>query len=139
MSKLKAILVDDEVHCLETLEWQLENYCPDVEMIEMFRSPTECIAFLENNEIDILFLDIEMPMINGFELLKSLKAYDFELIFTTAYDEQVRQASEECGVSFLLKPIDKTELLDAVSKAHGEKTELRSRLKKLFHLVGNEL
>lgn len=113
---LKTVLIDDEKHCLETLEWQLTNYVPDVEIIGSFHVPVKALKFLTENNVDLVFLDIEMPELNGFELLKRLGTINFDVIFATAYDEFAVQAFKTSAIDYLLKPIDKTDLLKAIDK-----------------------
>ena len=130
--KLKAVLVDDEEHCIETLKWQLERHCPSVQVVKTFKSPVECLKFLMYNDIDLLFLDIEMPVLNGFDLLNALPKKDFALIFTTAYDEFAIKAIKQRAIDYLLKPIDRTELEKAVQLAVENKRDLELRLAELM-------
>ena len=113
---LTAILVDDELHCLETLQWQLTRYCPSVKVIGRYRSAQEALTALSKQKPDIAFVDIEMPHTNAFEMLGALAPIDFQLIFTTAYDEYAVKAFKVNAVDYLLKPIDKDELITAVQK-----------------------
>src|SRR4051812_18680242 len=84
---IKALIVDDEPNCCELLKLLLENYCPQVEVVALCYSAEEAINALKIHKVQILFLDIEMPRMNGFELLERLPLIDFELIFTTSYDQ----------------------------------------------------
>ncbi len=131
-NKLKAVIIDDEEHCIETLLWQLETYCPSVETVRSFRNPVECLKFLMYHDIDLLFLDIEMPVLNGFDLLNALPKKDFGLIFTTAYDEFAIKAIKHRAIDYLLKPIDRIELENAVETAIGHKKDLELRLSELM-------
>ena len=124
MTKLRAIIIDDEVHCAETLEWQLTNFCPTVELIGVYSSPIEGLAAIKNEKPDLVFLDIEMPKMNGFQLLKSIDKVDFGVIFTTAFDQFAVQAFKVSAVDYLVKPIDDDELKLAVEK--GEKRNPKS-------------
>ncbi|MEM7163065.1 MAG: LytTR family DNA-binding domain-containing protein [Bacteroidota bacterium] len=133
---LKAVIIDDELHCIETLEWQIENTCSNVEIIRKFESPVEGLKFLMYHEIDLLFLDIEMPMLNGFELLHALKEPNFGLIFTTAYDEFAIKAIKHQAIDYLLKPIDRIELKKAVEMAWQQKTKLQEKLNDLIKKMG---
>ncbi len=114
--KLKTILVDDEVACTSTLKIELEAYCPDVEVILTFNDPDEAIIFLQKNQVDILFLDIEMGVMTGFDLLNKLKNISFEVVFVTAYDNYAVKAFEYCAVDYLIKPVMKYRLIEAVEK-----------------------
>jgi len=117
METLKAVLVDDESHCLETLQWQLDNYCPKVEVVASYTSSREALANIPNLRPDLVFMDIEMPYLNAFDLLKALPKLSFHLIFTTAYNEYALKAFHFSALDYLLKPINKDELVNAVKKA----------------------
>ncbi|NNC82657.1 MAG: response regulator transcription factor [Flavobacteriales bacterium] len=130
--RIKAVIVDDEMHCIETLQWQLANYCPQVDVVDTFISPVKSLKFLMYHEIDLLFLDVEMPVLNGFDLLHALPKKDFALVFTTAYDEFAIKAIKHHAIDYLLKPIDRQELEQAVRTALQSKMELENRLEELM-------
>ncbi len=123
MTKLRAIIIDDEVHCAETLEWQLTNFCPSVKLIGVFSSPIEGLAAIKDQAPDLVFLDIEMPKMNGFQLLRSLEKVDFGVIFTTAFDQFAVQAFKVSAVDYLVKPIDDDQLKLSVEKAEKRNPE----------------
>jgi two-component system, LytTR family, response regulator len=114
---IKCIIIDDEPNCCDVLMVLLEKYCPEVEIISVCHSAREAIPFLLKNEVQLAFLDIEMPHMNGFELLEQLPRIDFELIFTTSYDHYAIRAIRFSALDYLLKPIDREELQAAVKKA----------------------
>lgn len=116
MVKLKAMLIDDERSSLESLSFEINEYCPELEVTKTFQDPLEGIREIKNNPPDILFLDIEMPGMNGFELLKSLPEIKFHTIFVTAYDQFAIKAFEFNAVDYLLKPVRKSKLINAVQK-----------------------
>ncbi len=132
---LKIILVDDENDALEALEWKLNNYIDGVE-ITTCNSPTAAIDLIETTKPDIVFLDIQMPEMDGFTLLENLKNRDFNLIFTTAHDEFALKAIKVSAIDYLLKPVDKDELIDAIGKIK-EKTKGDLLEDKLQLLLGN--
>jgi two-component system LytT family response regulator len=113
---LKAIIVDDEPLCVETLAMQLAQYCPKVQIVAKFTDAGQALAHLQHNPPDLLFLDIEMPKINGFDLLNQLRPAAFPVIFTTAYDQFAIRAFKYMAMDYLLKPIDEADLLLAVQK-----------------------
>lgn len=113
-NKLTTIIVDDELHCRESLAKLLEWSAPNVVLLEKFEKPKSALSYLTNNPVDVVFLDIEMPILNGFEMLQELPNIDFDVIFTTAYDEFALRAFQVHAASYLLKPIDETELLKAI-------------------------
>ena len=113
---LTAAIVDDEPHCIETLEWDLRTYCPNCTVVATYSDPREAIANLLDVNPDVLFLDIEMPHFNGFELLDRLQQLSSHLIFTTAYSQYAIKAFRHSAVDYLLKPVDGEELIAALSK-----------------------
>src|SRR5688500_12659325 len=131
---IRALLVDDEKHCLEILTWQLERICPEVQIIGVCDSADKALTILSTQEVELAFLDIEMPHMNGFELLQRLKKISFEIIFTTAYDMFAVKAFKFSALDYLLKPIDKDELVQAVEKVKEKKnrTILPEQLNILF-------
>lgn len=113
---LKAILVDDEPESLLSLSHLIQKECPGVQIVSECGSSKEAIMAIRNQRPDILLLDIDMPYINGFELLEMVADVDFEVIFTTAHDEYALKAFRISAVDYLLKPIEASELIDAVEK-----------------------
>lgn len=119
---INAILIDDEVHCLETLSIMLTRYCKDVHIIEQCRSAKKGLYAINQHKPDLVFLDIEMPMMNGFELLEQLSEIPFAVVFTTSYDQYAIKAFRYSALDYLLKPIDPEELIAAVAKVSSKKT-----------------
>lgn len=113
---IKALIIDDELDSIETLKWKLENYCPEVAIQATFNDPTKGLEYLKNNVIDLLFLDIQMPKLNGFDVLQAFPAINFDVIFTTAYDDFGIQAIKFSALDYLLKPVQVNELEKAVQK-----------------------
>lgn len=113
---MKAIIVDDEVRGAKTLAVLLSEYCKEIEVISMAHSLEEAVKCISQLAPEVVFLDIEMPDGNGFELLEKFPQHGFQVIFTTAYDHFAVQAFKTNAVSYLLKPIDADELIIAVSK-----------------------
>lgn len=113
---IRAILIDDERSSLESLTFELGAYCPDVEVIGTFKDPFEGAKKVQEMKPDLVFLDIEMPGMNGFELLQSLPAITFDVIFVTAYDQFAIRAFEFNALDYILKPVRKVKLVEAVKK-----------------------
>lgn len=113
---LKAILIDDEPGCLQSLSHDLSTHCPGVEIVARCDNGKEAIKMIHLHKPDVLFLDIDMPYINGFDLLEMVRDVAFEVIFTTAYDTYAIQAFRISAVDYLLKPIDTEALVAAVEK-----------------------
>lgn len=115
-SRTKAILVDDEVSNLKGLQKKIENLFKDIEVIAAVQTPERAIEIIESHKFDILFLDIEMPRIDGFELLSRVDNIDFQVIFVTAYSEYAVEAFKKSAVDYILKPIDDEDLKSAINK-----------------------
>jgi len=113
---IKAVIVDDELNCCETLATLLERYCPTVTVAAVCYSGEDGLSAIQEQLPQIVFLDIEMPRMNGFEMLESLPAINFEIIFTTSYDQYAIRAFRFSALDYLLKPIDRGELQKAVQK-----------------------
>ncbi|MBQ0787485.1 MAG: response regulator transcription factor [Oceanihabitans sp.] len=117
MSNITAILVDDEVSNLKGLQRKIEKLFPNIHIAGAFQKPEDAIEAIQQQEPNILFLDIEMPRISGFELLAKLKQVHFQVIFVTAYNEYALEAFKKNAIDYVLKPIDNTDLVEAVNKA----------------------
>jgi len=118
---IKAIIIDDELHCHETLSLQLKQYCPEVSLVAQCRSGKVGIEAIELYNPDLVFLDIEMPVMNGFEFLEKFSAITFAIIFTTSYDQYAIKAIRFSALDYLLKPIDPNELVLAVKKVQEQR------------------
>lgn len=114
---MQALIIDDEKHCREGLHIMLSKYCPEVEVMAQCPGARAGIQAIEKFQPDLIFLDIEMPGMDGFELLQNYQEYGFEVIFTTAYNEYAIQAIRHSALDYLLKPVNKNELIRAVAKA----------------------
>jgi two-component system LytT family response regulator len=114
---ITATIVDDEQDCCEVLATLLAKYCPEVKILDICFSAEAALQSIKEQAPQILFLDVEMPFLNGFELLAKLDKINFELVFTTSYDHYAIKAIRFSALEYLLKPIDRTELQNAVQKA----------------------
>ena len=114
---MKAIIVDDEPYSCETLATLLQRYCPEVRVTGIYYNGPDAIRSIEKDKPRLVFLDIEMPHMNGFQMLEKLKEINFELIFTTSYDQYAIKAIRVSALDYLLKPIDREELQKAVQIA----------------------
>ncbi len=113
---IKAILIDDERNSLEMLEWLLKTYCPEVHILAMCQSGEEGIQAIRQFSPQVVFMDIEMPKMNGFEMLEQIKDIRFEIVFTTAYDTFAVKAFRYAALNYLLKPIDADDLKATVNR-----------------------
>ncbi len=133
---MKAILVDDEKHCRDGLSIMLGKYCPQVEIAGEYSSAKDALLGIAEHEPEIIFLDIEMPGMNGFEMLEYCRDYNFDVIFTTAYNEYAIQAIRHSALDYLLKPVNRDELVNAVARARAIKNDTTlSRIDKLLGLM----
>lgn len=135
---ITATIVDDEPDCCELLVMLLERYCPEVKVLDICYAAETAIQSIKEHQPQILFLDIEMPFMNGFQLLEKLGAINFELIFTTSYNQYAIKTIRFSALDYLLKPVDREELQKAVQKAaqrnqHPLSQQLDMLLQKLKH------
>jgi two-component system LytT family response regulator len=131
MSILKALIVDDELSAIESLKWELNNYCKEIKVIDSFTNPVEAISAINYLKPELVFLDIEMPEMDGFQLLHELKYRQFHLIITTAYNQYAIQAFKEDAVDYLLKPVDPDELKKAIDKVRNRLDSSPEQLERL--------
>lgn len=120
---MKAIIIDDEKDSREILAKYLEKYCPDVTVCGFGKSVDTGLEEIKKHNPDIVFLDIEMPYGNGFDLLDKFEKITFETVFVTAFDNYAIPALNQSAAYYLLKPIDIDELIKAVEKIRSERTE----------------
>lgn len=117
---LNAILIDDEDNSLNALKEKLQAHCPQVNILALCNNAASGAAAINRLQPDMVFLDIEMPVTNGFVMLQQLQYRNFELVFTTAYDHYAIRAIRYSALDYLVKPVEIEELKAAVQKA-GEK------------------
>ncbi len=129
MTQLKAIIVEDEEASRITLKNYLNKYCKNVDVLDMADSVQTGLAAIEKHHPDVVFLDIEMPYGNAFDLLESIDDIDFEIIFVTAYRDYAIKALNLSAAYYILKPIDIDELINAVDKI----TERKKSGEDVFH------
>jgi two-component system LytT family response regulator len=113
---IKTIIVDDEPNCCELLRVMIQKFCPALTVVAICSSGEDALIAFEKYHPQVVFLDVEMPHMSGFELLEKLSAVDFELIFTTSYNQYAIKAIRINALDYLLKPIDREELIQAVAK-----------------------
>ncbi len=112
---MRIAIIDDEQHCVKSLLMHINSLFPEFEVVFHSTKPREAIKTLQETAIDLLFLDVEMPGINGFEFLEQFEQPTFDVIFTTAYSQYAIQAFKVKAINYLLKPIDEQEIVDAVN------------------------
>ena len=120
---ITAIIIDDEKTSRDTLQGLLNRYCKNVEVIDQADGYANGIESVKKHNPEVIFLDIQMPDGSGFQLLEQLGDVNFEVIFTTAYDQYAIKAIKYSALDYLLKPIIPDDLIDAVEKAEQRKTK----------------
>lgn len=113
---LKAVIIDDEPKAIQGLTWELSNFSDEIEVITTFSEPEKALSYLKDADLDCLFLDVEMPTMDGFQFLEKLEKKDFAVIITTAYNEYAIKALKKEAIDYLLKPIDADDLRETINK-----------------------
>jgi len=132
---LRAIIIDDERLAIEVLAEDISKFVKDVEVVAICDDSNKAKALIETNKPDIVFLDIEMPGLNGFQLLESFEEIDFFVVFVTAYDKFALRAFEFSAADYLVKPVDKDRLIKTVEiiKEKREKNDIDCKLSVILH------
>jgi len=133
---LNVVIIEDEAHGQETLKNLLKEYCENIEIAGIAGSVKEGIKAIEAIKPDLIFLDIELHTGTGFDILENVNRYDFEVIFTTAYENYAIKAIKFSAIDYLLKPIDISELRDAVDKVR-KRREQSLENHKLYNFLKN--
>lgn len=137
---MNAIIIDDEKHCTKTLQWSLEQYCPEVVVVATATNGIQGRECIEKYKPELVFLDIEMPIMNGIEFIQSFSEINFEIIFTTAYEQYAINAIKLNALDYLLKPIDKDELMEAIRKLKKKKGNVnKSQIDNLYQVHKNKI
>ncbi len=113
---IKAVILDDEPKAIQGLTWELSNFEDELEVIATFTEPEKALAYLKTSNISCLFLDIEMPTMDGFQFLEKLGDRNFAVIITTAYSEYAISALKKEALDYLLKPVDTDDLRETLKK-----------------------
>jgi two-component system LytT family response regulator len=113
---IRAILIDDELNSLKNLRQKLEEFCKPVQVVAMAQKPEEALFLIRHHKPDLLFLDIEMPKMSGFEILEELGDYEAEIIFITAYNQYAIDAIRISAFDYLVKPVAIDDLQKAVNR-----------------------
>ncbi len=130
------MIIDDEQNCIESLVFDLQKYCKEVNVVETCNSPKQGLLAIKNHDPDIVFLDVQMPWMSGFEMLEILDEINFAIIFTTAYDQFAAKAFRISAIDYLLKPIDVNDLQEAVRRAI-EKISKQGGTENITNLLQN--
>ncbi len=134
---LQTVIIDDEPESLEVLQKQLQLFCPNVQVLACCDQPAKGLEAIVQYKPQLVFLDIEMPGMTGFEMLERIPPYNFNVIFTTAYNHYAVQAFQLSALDYLLKPIDKELLISAVAKAEQKyaQEDTLNRLEVMLDLL----
>ncbi|MFN0213597.1 MAG: LytR/AlgR family response regulator transcription factor [Saprospiraceae bacterium] len=114
---MNALIIDDEAQARDALSELLKTYCPGIHLAGTAENGVAGLERIDTLRPDIVFLDVEMPIMGGFEVLQNLEKIDFALVFVTAYNRYAVRAFEFSAVDFLLKPVEAARLIQAVYKA----------------------
>jgi two-component system LytT family response regulator len=141
---LTAVIIDDEENSRETLRLKLQKHCPEVNVLQSCASAEEGIEAIQKHNPELVFLDIEMPRMSGFDMLEDIDNINFDVIFTTAYNQFAIRAIKFSALDYLLKPINKEDLQKAVDRAKQKKNTNNSAeqiktLNENFRSEKNEL
>ncbi|WAC13061.1 LytR/AlgR family response regulator transcription factor [Dyadobacter pollutisoli] len=128
---IRAIIIDDEPNAVGLLALRLAQHCPQVEVVASCTNSRQGIQAILDHHADLVFLDIEMPQLNGFQVLEAVAGVSFSLAFVTAYDEFALKAFRYSAVDYLLKPIDTQELIQAVARVEKRRETLPEQLEHL--------
>jgi len=119
---IRCILIDDESNSLEMMEWLLKTYCPQVKIEDMCSAADEGIQAIHKYRPDVVFLDIEMPHMNGFDMLEQFDKLFFDVVFCTAYDQFAIKAFRYSALNYLLKPVDPDDLKETIRRLEEKKS-----------------
>ena len=140
---ITTIIIDDEPKGRQALRQKLSTYCSNVQIMAEAANGKEALVLIQKHQPQLIFLDIEMPVMNGFEMLNAIVEKNFHVIFTTAYDQYAIKAIRYAAFDYLLKPVDIEELITAVGKISGNtsSTEQEKKVDTLQHnlVVSKEL
>ena len=134
---IKALIVDDEEKACSILKTLLERYSPEITDVEIVNNAMDAFFKIKEWKPDLVFLDIQMPFMNGFDLLNKLEEISFDVVFTTAFNQYAIQAIRFSALDYLLKPIDVTELTNAVNRFVQRKKSFSNTSLQYQNLVNN--
>lgn len=136
---IRSLIIDDEADAREALKLAIEKYCPGIDIVAVCGTPEKGLEAIKSLQPDLVFLDVQMPRMSGFDLLEQLETINFAVIFATAYDRYAIKAIRFSALDYLLKPIDPDELVGAIQKVeksqHHNGTDYR--YKSVFTNVKN--
>jgi two-component system LytT family response regulator len=133
---ITTLIIDDEKHCSDNLQWLINQYCPEIEISGIYNNTADALHQIHLMQPQLIFLDVEMPGMNGFEMLERLTEINFDIIFTTGFDQYAIRAIKFGALDYLIKPIDKDELRTSVDKflQHTQRDSLKQLSALLTHI-----
>jgi two-component system LytT family response regulator len=138
MKTLKVAIIDDEADAVSLLQLQLYKNCPQISEVKTYTNPVNALDEIALAKPDLLFLDIEMPLMNGFEVLQKLLPFSFAVVFITAYNHYAIKAFKFNALDYLVKPIDTDDLVEAVERAQKNQTVTGNQLNVLQRQLKGE-
>jgi two-component system LytT family response regulator len=133
---IRCVLIDDESNSLEMMEWLLKTYCPQVKIEAMCNAAADGIEAINKFKPDLVFLDIEMPHMNGFDMLEQFDKLSFDVVFCTAYDQFAIRAFKYSALNYLLKPVDPEDLKETIRRIEERKsTPSKEQIELLFESI----
>jgi len=135
---MNCIIIDDEKHCVKTLTNLIENHFSQVKILASCLDSTKAYDMIQQYKPDFIFLDIEMPLLNGFDLLSKFENLFFDVIFTTAYDSYAIKAIKFSALDYLLKPISKDDLAAAIEKINKKQSSITKTQLQMATAVHNK-
>lgn len=137
---IRTIIIEDEPVSREMLTLMLQRYNTDIEIVDTCSNPTDGIESIATHQPDLVFLDIQMPKMNGFDMLKKIPVINFEIIFTTAFDQYAINAIRISALDYLLKPVDDEDLQVAIKKCKDRLSDQKPvlQLENLFKNLSNQ-
>lgn len=132
----KTVIIDDEAQGRKTLSWLIETYCPELKVVGIASSVPEAIVVIKELKPELIFLDIGLGAMNGFDLLEKIKNRNFEVVFVTAYQDYAIKAFEFSALHYLLKPVNPDKLKEAVSRLLN-KEKISDNIKQIEVLLAH--
>ncbi|EWH13873.1 LytTR family two component transcriptional regulator [Cellulophaga geojensis KL-A] len=131
---IEAVVIDDEIKAIQSLTWELTNFSDEIKVVASFTDPYEALNYLGGNIPDCVFLDIEMPIMDGFQFMQKVKDREYPIVITTAYNQYAIKALKNEAIDYLLKPIDTDDLNDTIVKIkkYNQKNDTIERLERLL-------
>ncbi len=133
---IKVIIIDDEKHCIITLQHALEQV-EDVVVVATTQNSTEAKALIEQHQPDMVFIDIEMPHLNGFDVLQQFEQLPFKVVFATAYDQYAIKAIRLNALDYLLKPVNKKDIAEVIEKYKNQELSTSKDQVQNLHKFAN--